>query len=467
MLSALLLATILVSSTGAAAAVVADPIAVLPFRNAGQDASVDWLKVGIAETLNADLRRAGALSVVDRAHVDQAMASLALQSQKLTEEASAAAVGRMVGAKTVLVGNFQKVGDQLRIAARFVASESGAATETVKVSGPLQDVLALQDDLSARLFGAPKDNKPRRKSDPKHFEAYRLYALSLGTASEATRVGLLKQSLEVNPDFTYAIDDLFALEKRLRGYAHDADKQLDAKTRSAEQIVFAAGTEPQERSRAVLELIGLYMQGMRYKALLAAAKRIEQYELPALGPMSPLEYVSYSVFNSYSQLKRHDEALQAGEAHLKRYSGGAYGLQVRMQMQSILKMRLEQESGKQEASTEFAQIEQERARLLSEPNTRPLQLRLLDFRRCGCLVSHKQHLVAVLECGAFADASKDDPDPRVQELVQLARLHRIHALAETGAFTEARKASQELIDKQPDFARKYSLDAQISTWPRE
>ena len=466
----LVLAAILLSSAAHAAgtAAVADPVAILPFRCLTPDTSLDWLKIGIAETLNADLRRAGAVSVVERSRVDQAMAAFALQPQnaKLTEEASAAAIGRMVGAKTVLLGTFQKQGEQLRIAARFVLCETGAAAEPVKVSGALQDVLALQDDLSARLFGAPKD-KTKRKADPRAFEAYRLYALSLATASDATRVGLLRQSLEVNPDFTYAIDDLFALEKRLRGYAKDADKQLDAKTRSAEQEVFAAATEPQERSRAVLELIGLYMQGLRYAALLAAARRIEQYDLPALGPMDPHEYVSYAAFQALSQLKRYDEALQAGEAHLKRYVGGAYSLSVRMRMQSLLHLRMEQETGRQEAATEFAQIELERSRLLSEPNTRPAQLRVLDFRRCSALFAHKQHRAAVLECGAFAEASKGDPDTQVREFVQLARLHRMYALVEVGAFADARKLAQDLIDKAPEFARRFSLDTLVSTWPRD
>ena len=95
------------------------PIAVMPFRNLNQDPDLDWLRLGIAETMISDIR-GREMSVVEREQIDRAIAEIALQQTKAVDASTAAAVGRVVGAKTIVVGSYQKAGAQLRITARFV-----------------------------------------------------------------------------------------------------------------------------------------------------------------------------------------------------------------------------------------------------------------------------------------------------------------------------------------------------------
>ncbi|HVE83811.1 MAG TPA: hypothetical protein VND93_13225, partial [Myxococcales bacterium] len=187
---------------------VEGPVAVLPFKNLNADPKMDWLKVGIAETMISDLRKGGRVPVVERSQIDRAIAEVALQAMRQPggaaapgEEASAARIGKLVGAKTIVLGTFQQAGKQLRINARFVAVETGVVRGAAKVTGTVDEVFRLQDQVVAALLGESAGPKPqpRRPLRPRAVEAYRLYAMSLTTASDAEKVDYLRRSLEVDP----------------------------------------------------------------------------------------------------------------------------------------------------------------------------------------------------------------------------------------------------------------------------
>ena len=113
----------------AAASTATDTIAVTAFENITGAAEDDWIGVGIAETLAADVATGGALSV------------------GLTPTEA----GRESGARWVITGAYQRVGDQLRITARVVEVTTDAVVHTAMVDGPMSELFALQDQLSAEL----------------------------------------------------------------------------------------------------------------------------------------------------------------------------------------------------------------------------------------------------------------------------------------------------------------------------
>jgi len=133
---------------GAAARPAAEPdgggagtrtIAVLDFTNVSRDAGVDWLSAGIAETVTNDLRAIRELSVVDRALVADAA-----RRGSATGEPPA-------GVDLVVVGSFQRAGDQLRITARAVDVRTRQALAHAKADGPLADVFQVQDAVVTQL----------------------------------------------------------------------------------------------------------------------------------------------------------------------------------------------------------------------------------------------------------------------------------------------------------------------------
>ena len=113
----------------AAASTATDTIAVTAFENITGATEDDWIGVGIAETLAADVATGGALSI------------------GLTPTEA----GRESGARWVITGAYQRVGDQLRITARVVEVATDAVVHTAMVDGPMSELFALQDQLSAEL----------------------------------------------------------------------------------------------------------------------------------------------------------------------------------------------------------------------------------------------------------------------------------------------------------------------------
>ncbi len=132
---------------------VPDPIAVMPFNNLNQDPDLEWLSLGMSETILSDLRSEG-MRVVMRDTLSTAIAEMALQGVRVVDESSAAQIGRLVGARTMVFGGYQTAAaGQVRITARFVEVETSLVLDAAMATGPLTNILALQDEIVSKLLG--------------------------------------------------------------------------------------------------------------------------------------------------------------------------------------------------------------------------------------------------------------------------------------------------------------------------
>ena len=102
-------------------------VAVEPFANISGDPADAWLGAGIAATVAADLDARG-LAVV---------------------EGSGADGGR--GARWVVTGGYQRLGERLRITARLVEADTGTVVKSARLDGALDEVFALQDRVVIEL----------------------------------------------------------------------------------------------------------------------------------------------------------------------------------------------------------------------------------------------------------------------------------------------------------------------------
>ena len=149
-----------VRSGGAAALDVASPaarpseapggpaVAILGFTNITGRVEDDWLGTGLAESVTADLKALGGLLVVSRDRIEDALRRL---GGERGDEALAAKVGRRLGARWVLAGGFQRLGDVVRVTARLTEVETGTVARTVKLDGQLAELFALQDRVAAEV----------------------------------------------------------------------------------------------------------------------------------------------------------------------------------------------------------------------------------------------------------------------------------------------------------------------------
>lgn len=191
-------------------------VAVTAFANITARAEDGWLATGLAETVAADLKRIPGLGVVASERVDEASRRLRAERGSLPDETLAVEAGRRLGARWVVAGGFQRVGDRLRITARVVETASGQLLRAVKVDGAVDGVFALQDRVVAELaeglaaaLGAPvpSDAIVEETKVVAAWEAYSKALLNLRTASldgVDRAIVLLEKAVALDPRYAAA-----------------------------------------------------------------------------------------------------------------------------------------------------------------------------------------------------------------------------------------------------------------------
>ena len=126
-------------------------LAILPFGNISGAPGDDWIGAGIAETLMVDLQGATTVDVIAREAVSEAMRVIGFTSAVPVGDAAVPEVGRRLGARWLVTGGYQRLGDQLRITARLVDATTGAVVQSAKIDGAVDDLFELQDRLVVEL----------------------------------------------------------------------------------------------------------------------------------------------------------------------------------------------------------------------------------------------------------------------------------------------------------------------------
>ena len=153
----LTLSTIATGSVGvgaqsATADIGDDRVVVTPFANISGAPQDGWIGAGIAATLVAELERSGDLSVVGRRAVSGALAEIDALREANAESREIAA-GRLVGARWVISGGYQRLRERIRITARVVEVATASIAHTAIVDGTVADLFELQDRLAADVRG--------------------------------------------------------------------------------------------------------------------------------------------------------------------------------------------------------------------------------------------------------------------------------------------------------------------------
>lgn len=157
-------------------------VAVLPFRNLMQKEDLNWLSEGIASTITAKLGNVKGLALVERTQLQLTLKELGLQMSGVVDDSTAVKAGKSMGAQIVVLGEFQVVGDQVRISARFVEVQTAKVVSTTVVTGSFQNIFTLQDDVSFSLakslnIEVPEELKKEIKSSsPSSLTAYEYYS---------------------------------------------------------------------------------------------------------------------------------------------------------------------------------------------------------------------------------------------------------------------------------------------------
>ena len=178
-------------------------IAVLPFQNMSGDPEQEYFADGMAGEIITGLSRVKWLSVISR------NSSFIYKNKPVAIKE----IADKFGVRYVLDGSVRKSGKRVRIAAQLIDARTDAHIWAEQYDRILEDVFALQDEITMRVIGTiePKlrDAEPDRvrRQRPSNLNAYDLVLRSLpffsshARADAAMAIPLLEGALSLQPDY--------------------------------------------------------------------------------------------------------------------------------------------------------------------------------------------------------------------------------------------------------------------------
>ncbi|MEE9187386.1 MAG: hypothetical protein V3U10_05035, partial [Bacteroidota bacterium] len=127
-------------------------IAILNFENKTGDASLDWLRRGLADMLVAELGQSPYLNIVPMKRLSDIAQRLGKETADIGDLAVAQGVARDAQVEMILSGRFYRDGADLRIDSDLRDVGTGQILRRATVRGPgLERIFAMVDELSEEL----------------------------------------------------------------------------------------------------------------------------------------------------------------------------------------------------------------------------------------------------------------------------------------------------------------------------
>ena len=185
-------------------------VAVLPFTNMSGDPEQEYFSDGLAEDLITALTAWRSFPVIARnstfTYKDRAV--------------DVKQVARDLGARYVVEGSVRKSGNRVRISAQFIDGETGHHVWAEKYDRQLDDIFALQDEISQRITAtiAPALGQAELKRSaakrPADLTAWDYYLRGMAFIHEFTKEGnaearrMFERAIEFDPDYSEAYTGL-------------------------------------------------------------------------------------------------------------------------------------------------------------------------------------------------------------------------------------------------------------------
>jgi adenylate cyclase len=223
-------------------------IAVLPFTNMSGDPEQDYFSDGITEDIITELSRFRSLFVIAR----NSSFHYKGQSPKVQD------VGRELGVQYVVEGSVRKAGDRVRITAQVVEAASGNHLWAERYDRDLEDIFALQDEMTQTIVGAVEPELGAAERDraarkpPESLDAWETYQRGLWYLWGFTKDGLaeaqrvLRRAQELDPGFAtaYAFESYAHYLDVMLGFTEAPGESLEAASTAAKQALALDDKDP-------------------------------------------------------------------------------------------------------------------------------------------------------------------------------------------------------------------------------
>lgn len=204
-------------------------VGVPPMSITATDTTLSALGYGLAELLANDLARSSRLTVVERLRIDAVLRELRLASSGAVDSTSAARVGRLIGARRLIVGAVRQLpGGDVQITAQVADVVTRGVTTAVSARAPLARIFDAESQLAFQIFNAlgisltPGERAAIEAAPTRNIAA--LLAYSRGVRDETYgRYGDAAQqyraALQADPNFIDASLRMGGLDQRASGNA--------------------------------------------------------------------------------------------------------------------------------------------------------------------------------------------------------------------------------------------------------
>ncbi|MFI5057954.1 MAG: tetratricopeptide repeat protein [Candidatus Acidiferrales bacterium] len=257
-----LLATLAVAFRGKifpakrAAPVEQASLAILPFRNASGDASLDWLGPSLADMLSTDVGQSARLRTISPDRLHQVLSDLRITPGTAIDPTMVSRIAEFSSADTVVWGQYAKFGDQIRIDATLLdLKHNRRAPLKIEAAGEkeipgsvdglaelIRKNLAVSPDVLKELKAS--SFQPSSKSVPA-LRDYNQGVQLLRDGKNLEAVKLFQATIKDDPQFALAYSHLAEADSAL-GYDTDAEQlarkavELSENLPPAEKYLIAA-----------------------------------------------------------------------------------------------------------------------------------------------------------------------------------------------------------------------------------
>jgi TolB-like protein len=187
-------------------------VGVAPLAIRASDSTLAPLAYGLADLLMTDLARSRQLVVVDRLRIDALLRELNLVQSGRVDTASAPRVGKLIGARRLVVGSLtQTPGSRVRVDARIADVPTQQVRAAVSATTPVNDILDAEKELAFRLFQqlgvnlSPSERRAVEERPTKNLAALLAYSRGVRYEAEGQYAAAAREygvALRLDPGFT-------------------------------------------------------------------------------------------------------------------------------------------------------------------------------------------------------------------------------------------------------------------------
>ena len=202
-------------------------IAVLPFSNGGSygqgKEDFEALEVGIAGMMISELTQNPAARVVEREQIKQLLDEQNLTTQGRVDPQTAAKVGKLVGARYVVLGTFVDFYGDFRVDVRLVNTETGEIVKTESERMQRDHMYDIIRNIAVRLMkdanlpalqrGASNEQRMGRQVPTEALTYYSRALLYQDRGQKEKATEMFNRALAIFPDYAEAQEGLQKVQR--------------------------------------------------------------------------------------------------------------------------------------------------------------------------------------------------------------------------------------------------------------